>query len=96
MHSAKRSASSERITVVIDNLILTVRDQRVMLAGDLAAIYGVETRALNQAVKRHPDRFPEGFTFDRTRAEILSISQSVTSLASLRFSKQVRAFTKQR
>jgi hypothetical protein len=40
-----------------------------------------ETRMLNQAVKRHQDRFPEKFAFVLTREEILSISQSVTSLA---------------
>ena len=59
--------------------ILTFRDQRVLLDADLARIYGVETRALNQAVKRNSDRFPEEFAFQLTREEILSISQTVTS-----------------
>src|ERR1017187_1277880 len=59
--------------------ILTIRDQRVLLDADLARLYGVETRALNQAVKRNQDRFPEEFAFALTREEILSISQSVTS-----------------
>lgn len=77
----------------MDRLICVVRQRQVVLDRDLARVYGVETRALNQAVKRNPDRFPEEFAFDLTRDEILSISQSVTSLASLRFSKQVRAFT---
>jgi len=63
------------------------------LDADLARLYGVETRALNQAVKRNIDRFPEEFAFDLTREEILSISQTVTSLAALKFSKSVRAFT---
>jgi hypothetical protein len=53
----------------------------------------LETRALNQAVKRNRDRFPAEFTFPLTREEILSISQSVTSLAQLKFSKSVHAFT---
>lgn len=73
--------------------ILLVRDQRVLLDADLARIYGVETRALNQAIKRNPDRFPGEFAFPLTRAEIISISQSVTSLGSLKFSKSVHAFT---
>jgi hypothetical protein len=61
--------------------ILTIRDQRVLLDADLAWLYGVETRALNQAVKRNLDRFPEEFAFPLTRDEIVRISQTVTSLA---------------
>jgi hypothetical protein len=56
-------------------------------------LYGVETRALNQAMKRNQHRFPADFMFDLARAEILRISQTVTSLRRLKFSKQVRAFT---
>ena len=74
-------------------LILSLRDQRVILDADLARVYGVETRALNQAMKRNQDRFPADFMFDLAREEILRISQTVTSLRRLRFSKQVRAFT---
>jgi hypothetical protein len=59
--------------------ILTLRDQRVLLDADLARLYGVETRALNQAVKRNFDRFPSEFVFQLTDDEILSISQTVTS-----------------
>jgi len=59
--------------------ILTIRDQRVLLDVDLARLYGVETRALNQAVKRNFDRFPAEFVFQLTNEEILSISQTVTS-----------------
>jgi hypothetical protein len=73
--------------------ILTVRDQRVLLDADLARLYAVETRALNQAVKRNLDRFPAEFVFPLTREEILSISQTVTSLGSLKFSKSVQVFT---
>ena len=47
----------------IEQRIYTVRGQRVMLDADLARIYGVETKVLNQAVKRHADRFPEDFVF---------------------------------
>jgi len=49
--------------------ILIVRGQRVLLDADLARLYGVETRALNQAVKRHPDRFPSEFAFQLTSTE---------------------------
>lgn len=71
-------------SVIVSKLrILTIREQRVLLDLDLARLYGVETRALNQAVKRNQDRFPEEFAFALAREEILSISQSVTSLAQL-------------
>jgi len=47
----------------IENLIFEIRGVKVMLDYDLAAIYGVETRTLNQAVKRNIERFPEDFMF---------------------------------
>jgi ORF6N domain-containing protein len=75
--------------------ILVLRKQRVMLDRDLAVLYGVETRVLNQAVKRNADRFPEDFVFTLSREEIQRISQTVTSSSRLKFSKQVRAFTEE-
>jgi len=77
----------------IESLILSIRGQRVVLDLNLAEIYGVETRVLNQAVKRNGERFPEDFLFELTRDEILRISQTVTSLANLKYSRQVQAFT---
>ena len=74
-------------------MILTLRGQKVIPDADLASIYGVETRVLNQAVKRNEERFPADFVFELTRDEILRISQTVTSLPNLKFSKQVQAFT---
>ncbi|HEV3270911.1 MAG TPA: ORF6N domain-containing protein [Candidatus Methylacidiphilales bacterium] len=64
-----------------------------MLDTDLARLYGVETRGLNQAVKCNLDRFAEEFVFQLTRKEILSISQTVTSLTQLKFSQSAHAFT---
>ena len=75
--------------------ILSLRGERVLLDRDLAALYGVETRALNQAVKRNKNRFPDDFVFVLSRDEIERISQIVTSSSGLKFSKQVRAFTEQ-
>ena len=79
----------------IQQAILLVRGLKVMLDRDLAMLYGVETRVLNQAVKRNRDRFPDDFMFELTREEIMRISQSVTSSPGLRFSKKVYAFTEQ-
>jgi hypothetical protein len=75
--------------------ILYLREQKVILDRDLAKLYGVQTRVLNQAVKRNSSRFPSDFAFILSRAEIERISQFVTSSSTLKFSKQVRAFTEQ-
>lgn len=64
----------------IDGAILFVRGQKVLLSYDLAKLYGVETRALVQAVKRNRDRFPADFMFQLTKAEWGDLkSQIVTS-----------------
>jgi hypothetical protein len=63
----------------IERVILAVRGRKVLLDGDLAAIYGVPVKALNQAVKRNSERFPEDFMFRLTAAETEALrSQSVT------------------
>jgi len=53
----------------IEKRIYTIRGQQVMLDSDLAMLYGVETRVLNQAVKRNRDRFPEIFCFQLSLSE---------------------------
>lgn len=61
-------------------MILTLRGQRVILDADLAALYGVPTGALNQAVKRNADRFPVEFAFPLVPKEVAILkSQIVTS-----------------
>jgi ORF6N domain-containing protein len=64
----------------VDSKILEVRGQKMMLDADLADVYGVTTKALNQLVKRKLDRFPEDFKFQLTAEEFDSLrSQIVTS-----------------
>ena len=53
----------------IERAILSIRGEKVMLDSDLAELYGVETRVLNQAVKRNISRFPEDFVFQLTTTE---------------------------
>lgn len=71
-----RSVRVERIT----HSILILRGQRVLLDSELGTLYGVTTKALNQAVKRNAERFPEDFMFrlSPAEAEALNRSQSVT------------------
>lgn len=88
-------ASSGAIPVErIDSKIYLIRGQKVLLDRDLAELYGVETRALNQAVRRNAERFPADFMFSLTREEIGRISQIVIS-SDLKFSNNVNAFTEQ-
>jgi hypothetical protein len=64
----------------IENRIVLVRDQKVLLDSDLAALYDVEVKALNQAVKRNEERFPSDFVFQLTAEENEALrSQTVTS-----------------
>ena len=63
----------------VQRRIYTIRGVQVMLDRDLAYFYGIETRVLNQAVKRNPNRFPKDFMFQLTQEEIdTSRSQNVT------------------
>ena len=68
--------------ISIQQQILVVRDQRVMLDFELAALYGMETKALNQAVKRNIDRFPADFMFQLTQGEWNLVSNNIIILRS--------------
>lgn len=64
----------------VESRILIIRGQKVMLDTDLATLYGVEVRALNQAVARNAERFPADFMFRLSREEAVSLkSQTVIS-----------------
>ena len=81
-------------TRTIASLILDLRGRKVMVDADLAAVYGVETRALNQAVARNTDRFPADFVFRLTPKEKMEVVTNCDHLARLKFSPVLpRAFT---
>jgi len=64
----------------LEPLIFTLREHRVVLDADLARLYGVPTKALNQAVRRNSSRFPSDFAFQIAAAELKDLrSQFVTS-----------------
>jgi hypothetical protein len=86
--------STERI----ENSIYLIRGEKVMLDRDLAKLYGVTTGALNQAVRRNHERFPEDFMFQLTKAEFaqLNLSQIVIGSAKHRDPRlRPYAFTEQ-
>lgn len=70
----------------IESRILTVRGQKVILDADLALIYGVPTKRLNEQVKRNSKRFPDDFVFQLTAAEKSELVANCDHLARLKFS----------
>jgi hypothetical protein len=71
-------AVAVKLSVQVERQIYFIRGEKVMLDFDLAALYGVETRALKQAVRRNSDRFPNDFMFRLTSEEIRQlVSQNV-------------------
>ncbi|HET7212834.1 MAG TPA: ORF6N domain-containing protein [Terriglobia bacterium] len=80
----------------IERRILLVRGQKVMLDADLAELYGVETKVLNQAVKRNPERFPGDSMFRLTSQEKKEAVTNCDHLRQLKFSPALpSAFTEQ-
>jgi hypothetical protein len=69
--------------VIPDEIIMTkiyfIREQKVMIDSDLAELYGVETRRLNEQVKRNLSRFPEDFMFQLTDQEFLNLKSQIAT-----------------
>lgn len=78
----------------VERKIFLIRGQRVMIDRDLAELYGVETRVLNQAVRRNIKRFPDDFMFSLNREEIRNLSQIVIS-SKIKHAPNMFAFTEQ-
>ncbi len=75
---------SDKISIIPDDIVINkiyfIRNQKVMIDRDLAILYGVETKRLNEQVKRNLIRFPEDFMFQLTNVEFSNLkSQFVTS-----------------
>ena len=85
LHMKKQKIQKDMNDIaVIQRKIYELRGQKVILDRDLAALYQVETKALNQAVKRNIDRFPEDFMFQLTLKEWreIAINEGVINLKS--------------
>ena len=83
----------------IASLVLAVRGEKVLLDGDLARLYGVRTKALNQAVKRNLDRFPPDFMFQLSAREADALPASRSQTVTLKRGQNLKylpyAFTEQ-
>jgi len=77
----------------LKKLIIEIRDEKVLLDADVAGIYGVETKRINEAVKNNPDKFPDGYIIQVTKDEFenLRSKTSASSWGGRRYSP--KAFT---
>ena len=73
----------------IEHQILVIRGQKVMVDADLAALYGVSTKRLNEQVKRNKERFPSDFMFQLNELEKAEVVANCDHLAKLKFSKSL-------
>jgi hypothetical protein len=80
--AARSGASGSAALEPIEPLIREIRRERVILDADLARIYGVETRVLNQAVRRNLEKFPSDFLMRLTSAEVRQVNRSQVVIGS--------------
>jgi hypothetical protein len=67
----------------VEEKIITIRGQSVILDSDVAELYGVVTKRINEAVKNNPEKFPEGYVFDLTKNEWDSLRSTISTLKEL-------------
>lgn len=81
-------------TSEVEESIISIRGQRVILDADIAELYGVETKEVNQAVKNNPAKFPKGYVFELARDEYEDLrSKNLTANISPKSRVMPKAFT---
>ena len=84
----------QEIVPNVEEKIITLRNQQVILDCDVAELYGVATKEINQAVRNNPEKFPEGYIFEVDNQEKGEVVKIFDHLQNLRFSPQLpKAFT---
>ena len=71
---------ADHIVELVQTKIYSIRGQKVMLDADIAEIYGVETKRINEAVRNNPDKFPEDFLFELDTGEQDSLRSNISTL----------------
>jgi hypothetical protein len=89
----KRPAKDPAAPPPVERLIHVIRGQKVMLDTDLAALYGVTTKAFNQAIKRNATRFPEDFMFRLNNRETAVLRSQIVTASKRNIRYQPLAFT---
>ena len=64
----------------VENKIITLRNQQVILDADVAELYGVQTKEINQAVRNNPEKFPEGYIWELSEEERVSLRSKILTL----------------
>ena len=82
-------ANCDHKNIDIKSMIRDIRGQQVMLDFELAMLYGVETKALNQAVKRNINRFPDDFMFQLTKSELEALRSQIVTANSIDNQKDI-------
>lgn len=78
----------------VENKIITIRNIKVIIDSDVAELYGVQTKEINQAIKNNPEKFPEDYTIELTKEEKNELVKIFDHLNKLKFSSALpKAFT---
>lgn len=77
----------------LKNLILKIREQDVLLDRDIAQIYGVETKRINEAVKNNPDKFPGDYMFELVEKEFADLRSKLSTAYFSKTRVSPKAFT---
>ena len=65
---------------IIESKIIELREQKILLDSDVAQLYGVETKRVNEAIKNNVDKFPEGYILEITKEEWKSLKSKISTL----------------
>ena len=88
-----KEQSTDNQFLQIEPLIRTIRGQQVLLDSDLAILYGVETKRLNEQVKRNIERFPDDFMFQLTKVELINLKSQIATLSATKNSPRSQIVT---
>lgn len=78
----------------VQDVIINLRGQQILVDADVATLYGVETKEVNQAVSNNPDKFPDGYVFELSKEEKSEVVKIFDHLEALKFSPYLpKAFT---
>ena len=77
----------------VENKIITLRDQQVILDSDVAELYGVETKRINEAVSNNPEKFPEGYILQLDNRELMNLRSKISTTKFQKTRQLPKAFT---
>lgn len=66
--------------IEVENKMITLRNQQVILDSDVADLYGVETKRVNEAVSNNPEKFPKGYIWELAAEEIVALRSKISTL----------------